>query len=316
MARVIFVDFGIFENIFYFSTLIVPNFEPKNAERIEILGAKGGKLFVEIEPLIFGYQSQLRLVVFDRGVEGFVFCRRDVGRVGDDDVGLLPFERGKEVPLPDLDFDLVQLGILGRHLERLLADVGQNHFYLRKLLLEGNPDAARAGADVPKGAIIKIFLYYFAGNHLGEQFGFGSRDQDIFGDDELAAEERNFAQHVSRRFPFGDPVHELAHFVGHDIGDKEVGEEDDIPVHIQSLGEDDVNFLRKVGIACFLQFFLQLFPKRLQVHLKLLLVVVFDQFAGDLFQISFHHPVEVVGGEVDPVVGNPVLGEVVGTDPL
>jgi len=43
---------------------------------------------------------------------------------------------------------------------------------------------------------------------------------------------------------------------------------------------------------------------------------VFDQGLGEIIEISLHDAIEFVQGEVNPMVGDPVLRKIIGSYPL
>src|SRR6266568_8129361 len=145
------------------------------------------QLPIDVEPILSAEQGDVRLVVADLDRQSLEVAKRDIWRIGHDEVDIVLRREIAGVQEGNSPVDTVTGGVPPRDVERRTRDVGGDQQGLRKFLRQGYRKASTAGAHVHDDEAC------VAGerdeSRLDDELAFGTRREDVARDLEVEAPE-------------------------------------------------------------------------------------------------------------------------------
>ncbi len=234
----------------------------------------------------------------------------DIGRVGDHEVPALAGSGGA-VALPQLDLEPEPLGVLARKRQRVGRDVHSGHPGVGALVLERERDRARADSDVEDPGPLDSL--HESERAVDERLGLGPRHERARvrlqrqpPEAPLAEDVRQWLASLAAHEERLEPVHALVQAAREPRARRpEQMRDEPLCVDPRRLdtgrGEPPLRLGERLANGHS--------PRRAPA-------LVGRQRLGELVEATLQDPVELMDGQLDPVVGEPVLGEVVRADLL
>ena len=171
------------------------NFAVKRSTWDEVWRELAAQAIIDFKPRLASDKRTLWLPMYERVELGIVGLRY-VGRIRDDEIGLLSGKGGEKVAEAELDVEWG--GVLSGDGKCLFANVGEDNARVWKPFLIGETDAAAPAADVPDAPLF--------GEALNEKLCLLARNKDRLCDAQREAVEIELMRDVLERSSTADEV--------------------------------------------------------------------------------------------------------------